>query len=87
MGIGSPCTAYGTRRHWISIVVVTASAPALTFERSTNPYLSRAEQLCQNGIRTRHWRARLAKEAPPVGTAVSILVPSRLITFASSLPA
>lgn len=35
------------RRHWISIVVITASAPALSFERSPNPDFSRAEQLYQ----------------------------------------
>ena len=34
MGIGSPCTAYGTCRHWISVAVVIASALAITFERS-----------------------------------------------------
>lgn len=35
------------RLHWISIVVITASAPAVTFGRSPNPDLSRAEELYQ----------------------------------------
>ena len=35
------------RRHWISIVIITASVPAVTFARSPNPDLSRAEELYQ----------------------------------------
>jgi tetratricopeptide (TPR) repeat protein len=42
------------RRHWISIVVITASVPAVTFGRSANPDLSRAEELYQ---RTEYGRA------------------------------
>ena len=42
------------RRHWISIVVITASVPAVTFGRSPNPDLSRAEELYQ---RTEYGRA------------------------------
>jgi hypothetical protein len=38
------CTVYGMRRYWISIVVITASVP-VTFGRSPNPDLSRAEEL------------------------------------------
>ena len=41
-------------RHWISIVVITASVPAVTFGRSANPDLSRAEELYQ---RTEYGRA------------------------------
>ena len=42
------------RRHWISIVVITASVPAVTLGRSPNPDLSRAEELYQ---RTEYGRA------------------------------
>src|ERR1035441_5604487 len=59
------CIVYGLRRHWSSIVVITASAPALTFERSPNPDLSRAEQL-------RHVPSSLAERSyarPEIGRA------------------
>ena len=35
------------RRHWLPIIVITASVPAVTFGRSPNPDLSRAEELYQ----------------------------------------
>ena len=47
------CTVYGMHRHWISMVVITASVP-VTFGRSPNPDLSRAEELYQ---RTEYGRA------------------------------
>ena len=47
------CIVNGMRRHWISIVVITASVP-VTFGRSPNPDLSRAEELYQ---RTEYGRA------------------------------
>jgi len=40
------CTVYGMRRHWVSIVVITASVPAVTFGQPPNPDL-RAEELYQ----------------------------------------
>ena len=39
------CTVYGVLRYWISIIVITASALAITPARSRNPDLSRAEEL------------------------------------------
>src|SRR5690242_14534158 len=39
------CTLYGMRRHWVSIILITASASAGTFTRSPNPDLRRAEDL------------------------------------------
>jgi len=54
------CTVYGMRRHWISIMVIAAAAPAVTFERSPNPDLSRAEELYQ---RTDYRRAIDALQA------------------------
>lgn len=38
---------YGMRWHWISIAVITASVATVTFGRSPNPNLSRAEELYQ----------------------------------------
>ena len=37
------------RRHWISIVVFTASIPLVTFGRSPGPELSRAEEVYRKG--------------------------------------
>jgi tetratricopeptide (TPR) repeat protein len=48
------CTVNGMRRHWTLMVGITALLPAVTFGRSPNPKLSRAEELYQ---RTEYGRA------------------------------
>jgi hypothetical protein len=54
------CTVYGVLRYWISVIVITASALAITPARSRNPDLSRAEELYR---RTEYGRAIEALQA------------------------